>query len=626
MRILIPRIVPRLFPRQQTSPLFGVYYTLRQVSGRSVAVADLTYALAKFRRSDVIRWLCAISGWIDADGGMELETQTTMAGFLLAEDLRRGLDAHRRREPGVRGCLFHRRQLWFLLQMAVMACREDTPECPEDTLRHALGECCLMASDILHQIEPNQPPGRGAEEVNKWLAAVVIPILDSKDRVEILARAQAFWLDLPTRDALRRKFSEMHVPDFDTAFTAKYGIPLREWFLILLSLYSGFVGQPSRDPSPILLDEATYLRPSFSEDDLHRVFSAVSQTPDELALKLLGEARQNWTMDVRPLRTRPVIQIFPGKYACPDQGLLYRCLVDGIYFLLDKAYPDKKFAQLFGYVFEEYVHGLIREFSCESDFLVRTFYPCPKFRGTNDEAGDGLILRDDTALLLEYKARLLTTRQKYSGDPEATLQGIDDILYRDKKGSSKGVAQLAKNLARILRGERVAAGANGLGLSAYQHIFPAIIAYEEAVALEAVRQEADAKLRASLQKEGADPSRVGPLLVLCVDDVEVLESLARKHEVRQVIQGYVEHIRRNPKDRAGSFRSYICNCGYAKDPSCGESLVERLFHKAMRESGEEIERRQPVTAGRDPGLNAYVGLPGPSGHPGGAGRQGADNR
>jgi hypothetical protein len=45
-------------------------------------------------------------------------------------------------------------------------------------------------------LHPKEGPGSGVEEVNKWMASIVIPILDAKDRAEVLARAQAFWFDL----------------------------------------------------------------------------------------------------------------------------------------------------------------------------------------------------------------------------------------------------------------------------------------------------------------------------------------------------------------------------------------------------------------------------------------------
>jgi hypothetical protein len=248
-------------------------------------------------------------------------------------------------------------------------------------------------------------------------------------------------------------------------------------------------------------------------------------------------------------------------------------------------------------VFEEYVNGLFREFCSESEVLVRDFYASPKFRGTTDEAGDGIIHRGDTALLMEYKARLLTTREKFGGVREVTLKGIDDILYRDKKGGNKGVVQLAKNLTRILGGERIASGTGeGLDLSGCKHLFPVLVVYEEALALEAVRQEADAKLRQVLANEHVPAGRVGPLLVLNIDEVEILENLVRRRTLLAVIHEYVGYLRENPKERAGSFHSFIINRGYGDERETDRSLVQRTFDRAMELASEEVEARQQAAS------------------------------
>src|SRR5262249_4037779 len=160
----------------------------------------------------------------------------------------------------------------------------------------------------------------------------------------------------------------------------------REFFLILTGLHANYEGHALNAKSPLLIDEEENLRPWFSREDIQRVMAIISCTPDDLALKLLSEPRQNWAMDVTPLRSTPIIQLFPGKYSCPDSRLLYRCLIDRIYFLLQDAYPEGQFSQLFGYLFEDYIHCLIREFAYEGTDLVRTFYASPFFEGTTDEA------------------------------------------------------------------------------------------------------------------------------------------------------------------------------------------------------------------------------------------------
>src|SRR5262245_52073012 len=84
--IFVPGYTTRPLTKPSRSPFFGVYYTLHEVIGRRATLAELTHALAKLRRSDVIRWLASISAWISDEGGMDLGNQLTMADVLLADD------------------------------------------------------------------------------------------------------------------------------------------------------------------------------------------------------------------------------------------------------------------------------------------------------------------------------------------------------------------------------------------------------------------------------------------------------------------------------------------------------------------------------------------------------------
>src|SRR5207302_1745927 len=100
------------------------------------------------------------------------------------------------------------------------------PAAEEDVLRRAVGECCLMASDILQQLETKEEVGEGPEAANRWMTSLVVPFLDGRERLEALARAQSFWFDLPADPAVRGRFKELRIPDFETAFAAKYSLPL----------------------------------------------------------------------------------------------------------------------------------------------------------------------------------------------------------------------------------------------------------------------------------------------------------------------------------------------------------------------------------------------------------------
>jgi hypothetical protein len=598
MPILIPRQLAEEQRRTPVAPLFGVYYGLNEITGRRAGPADLTQALAKFRRSDVIRWLAALARWTCEDAALSPENQLAMADAMLIAQLRDALREHVRKEGAHTWCVFHRRQLWLLLQAAVLSCTESTPAVEDEVLRRGIGECGLMANDILQQLETKEPLGEGPEEANRWMTGLVIAFLDGKDRIEVLARAQSFWFDLPADPAVNYRFDDLSMPDFGAAFAAKYGLPLREFFLILYTMHLGFQAHALRDKNPLLLDEASYIWPMFDKEHVRRVLPYISQTPDELAVALLAAPRQNWATDSTPLREHPVIQVFEGKHACTDLNLLHRCLFDKIYFLLQKAYPDRVFGQLFGYIFEEYVTRFLRRFSYEGDALVRTFYASPRFQGKPEEAGDGILTWSRSALVMEYKARLLTTREKFSGVTEVLLAGVEDII--GKEGSKKGVYQLARVIARLLAGEKVVAGSpKALDLQDCPRIHPVLVTFEEALGLESVRQMAEAKFTSALQVDGEKRQQIGALLILTVEEIEILEGLALRHPAEDIVRDYVAYVTTHPKDRAGSFRSFICNSEYNKNPPRPiETMVGDWYHRAMEEIGPELERRHAEAVAR----------------------------
>jgi hypothetical protein len=377
------------------------------------------------------------------------------------------------------------------------------------------------------------------------------------------------------------------------AFEQKYGLPLREFFLVLMCIYQRFEIHVNSNTSPLRFEIYEYLKPHFTREDIEKALPLVSSDPYALAYNLMSAPRQNWAADLQALRERPVLRISPEHFVCPDFGLLYRCLTDRIYHLLEGAYEKRAFSQLFGFIFEEYVNGLIRQFAYEGSTLVRNFYASPFFEGTTDQAGDGILHWEDSAVLMEYKARQLTTRERYAGIQEVLMSGIDDILGKEDGRSKKGVTQLASNIKRLLAGEKVVAGSgHALDLSRCPTIYPMIVSYDDAMSIEAVRQYAEANFRVSLQKRGGGPSRVSTLFVFSLKDFETLEALTKKIPPKQLLSEYADHIRKNPKDRLGSFRNFVVKNEYGDMARFSESCVGQTQARVLQEVFSELERRK----------------------------------
>ena len=325
-----------------------------------------------------------------------------------------------------------------------------------------------------------------------------------------------------------------------------------------------------------------------------RCFYLIASTADEMAYTLLSEPRQNWATDLQSLRERPILRLSPDECVCPDFGLLYRCLTDRIYYLLQRCYPAESFSSLFGYIFEQYVNTIFRQFTSESDVLERTFYASPRFEGTQSQAGDGILHWGDLAVLMECRPGK-HTRERYSGIEQVLMTGIDDIIGKEGTRNKKGVRQLAANLKKILAGDKIVAGSpQKLDLSKCSTIIPMLVTYEDAVALEAVRQHAELRFTESLQKQGVESSQIGPLLIFSVHDVELLETLATKRPAKELVASYAKHVRDNPKDRIGNFRTFAATQGWLLPAKTNDGWIVRSEKRIRDEWHSELKRRNAL--------------------------------
>jgi hypothetical protein len=102
MPLILPQHLAQ-FARPKAPPVkMGVFLTLEQLGGIKATTADLMAELVKLKRSDVIRWVAAISVRLAEPNGMAHERQREMARQLLREDLIAGLNKwlqHRERVP-----------------------------------------------------------------------------------------------------------------------------------------------------------------------------------------------------------------------------------------------------------------------------------------------------------------------------------------------------------------------------------------------------------------------------------------------------------------------------------------------------------------------------------------------
>ena len=576
----MPILIPRSAAPQHPPVRIGVYVTLDQLGGPHATVTDLTTDLGKVRRSEVIRCIVAIASRLTAPKGRGERLQWELANELLSDDLLAELKRYNQSMEW-HWAVFHRRQLLFLVQLAASACREDTATLDQRTMAHTIGRACLIVNSILHEHEPQQNSDRWKEDYNFCFVPSFIRALDQAPQMEVLARAYMLWFELQKQPAVIKHFRKRKVPLFAAAFEAKYSLSFERFFLIAMSLWSHYHNLAAGKASAVLVESDQYLVPHFGRDDVFRAMLLLAQTPDVLAQNAAKAKKEQWIDDSSLLMAHPLIEVFPGKYACPDLCYLHRFLTERIYFLLKDAYSDNRFQELFGHVFDEYIGTVIGQFGIEND-RFRTYWRSPKFVRTTAEACDGLLCTDEVALVMENKARLLMLQEKYAGVPELTWRGIQDIVGKpgSDRSDPKGVFQLARNIARMLNGEEMHTGRARIRLTGTQRVIPALVAYEDAVSLGAVRRWADARLREGLKEYGIDPEKVGQLIILNTHDIERLEALTHKSEWVKMITGYADYAKAHPDDPIATFDVFSLKASLpSEDP--GASFLAKTFSQAI---------------------------------------------
>lgn len=279
-----------------------------------------------------------------------------------------------------------------------------------------------------------------------------------------------------------------------------------------------------------------------------------------------------------------------NKYICPDLQFLRNYFIQVIYELITEALPDKDVRQFFGYTFARYVNRLLSACSPTSSILARTFYSDVGYeQDKNAEACDGLLHWPSAAVMMEYKAGILTTRQRYSMIPAEIMRGIDSLMNKGGK-KPKGVVQLAKNLGRVIAGQKLKSQQDVIDLSACEIIYPAIVIYDEMLMNHGVRLYLQNELNRNFDEQGTDKSRIGPLLLFSIRDIEHFEVLVEKVGAEKLIREYAAAIERNDRDPDIVFHIYALSA--YPESARREGIVEGTINKHLRRVIDDIEQKR----------------------------------
>jgi hypothetical protein len=136
----------------------------------------------------------------------------------------------------------------------------------------------------------------------------------------------------------------------------------------------------------------------------------------------------------------------------------------------------------------------------------------------------------------------------------------------DKEGRDKGVAQLARSIGAIVRGEWKGKCDEFAGLSV---LYPVLVAHDTRLAAPALGNFLEGEMRGLL---GTVPKgkRVAPLTVMTIQDLESLEKSINDFSLVSLLEDYS----RECPDRMRSMHNYITFSAYAAKIKPSDFLID----------------------------------------------------
>lgn len=397
------------------------------VYGEDPNWADIADRLSEFGLGQVLVTLGGVSAVLNSYEPLEGQRRIVLALFRDPEKIGRDFQAcwDRLKREGATGLLtfFSEPQVVAVAKIALLVCPHVTERSSESL--QPIGEALLMAADLIDREDTLGLTGDMRTDAGRdaWLRFVVTNgLFNVSDNFgHALARTHDLYLpdhtdpDEPGVSIdLRRRFEEITGLDPDLAWAMG---------MALFANWRTVDPKSDRPPGPLSLEAyISALNITDAESRAIRQLFAVDAGDARDTLRRRGcgpDALRPYVIE--PLDGRPLVSLEDRLY-CPSVRLLRWKLTTGLHhvFLQPSDRNDRSkrngYLTYAGRVFETYVEALFRRIfhvgdeHFVDDKTLRQSIPSAR------KACDGVIVDDDTVLLLEYKATLLPRAVRAEGN------------------------------------------------------------------------------------------------------------------------------------------------------------------------------------------------------------------
>ena len=227
-------------------------------------------------------------------------------------------------------------------------------------------------------------------------------------------------------------------------------------------------------------------------------------------------------------RKYPLVKINETQIMCIDIGFLMDKLETGVFWIIRNQLGEKQKGRekeifnLRGPVFEDYVASIVRRSTdSQTPSTLETSIINPRYyRGVEGECTDIAVFTQETLILMECKAPLLSAQTLFSGDASKFYHDL-----KDKVIDPKGIKQLWNAIHTLFHTDKKKRRkVDGIRISGKKKIYPVLVLSDRVFSCPCMNKFLDLEFQRFVRNTAlTDGPEIMPLTVLTIEDLESLE-------------------------------------------------------------------------------------------------------
>jgi hypothetical protein len=555
-----------------------LYLSTAEVFGGVVPINEILQKISKFRRVEIISALSRINLLLNIFGQDDRKLQHGLVADYFSKVTRDKFDKYisvRMKEPDSASgyVVFHRRQLLCIMQMAAILCVDDENSVSLDNTgekeRYLFGEICLEINDHLH-LDQEKCPKSLSPAVQHHLIVELLPSLD-------LDNEPSLMYEVSRTDLLVHDYYPDKTGIIEKRFIEKYQISLAEFRSFVFAHWGLYREKPKRGEAYhfSLSTKILFKNSPLSKKKQERFWSLISRDVVRLTSQTYSDRRSFPEMAFRTFRQFPILR--KGDSLIPlDANFLLATAASDLFWTIHRSLSDAEREDFFsnwGKSFEKYVTDVIKK----RPVVKKEIFLSNPIDSSGEEMGDGLLYDGERIAVLEYKSKVISLAERYSGARRELLRAFDNaFLLKNRK------LQLVSQIDRLYgkKGEKFLLD-NGIKIENIKRIFPVVVTLDRTSQAFLVPDY----LRGRFTEKNKNMTLpIAPLVVCHISSLEMFEGYTGTKTLLDIIEENSNLPINSDVTFSRQIEKYLHECGV-------HSNNNSLLGQRLTEIGKEIMKK-----------------------------------